>query len=380
MIAPRKILAIKLRALGDTVLMTAALQELRRAYPNAEIHVVATNTWASLLEKNPAIDRVWLYERHKSATARARNVAKLALNLRKEKFDVVVNFHASPSSSALAFAVGAKVRAIHFHGHHDKNRYSTVVIPGKGELKPIIERDMDAVRALGVSVPEGRLPRIFLDPREIDESLLRIRRMGISGPLLCLGIGASRPTKVWPLDRFATMAIRWCEEMKGSVIVFNSRQETDLARAFYTAIDEKLVTWYKDRDARMAIRARILNETEIPLRQMSAIMMKAVAYLGNDSGPKHIAVASGLPTVTLFGPEDPFEWHPYPRALHPLLFVEGLKCRKDNLPGYRPWCGLNVCTIEEHRCMKLLSEDDAYHTLRTLADRMLAERGAIPPV
>src|SRR3989338_4246346 len=132
---PKKILVIKLRALGDTVLMTAPLLELRRIFPHAEIHVTVTSPWTPLLEFHPGVNRIWAYERRKETAARAKTIAALALKLRKENFDCVINFHASPSSSTLAFATGAKIRSVHFHGHRDKNRYSTVEIPGKGKIK-----------------------------------------------------------------------------------------------------------------------------------------------------------------------------------------------------------------------------------------------------
>src|SRR5690606_15899913 len=121
-----------------------------------------TSQWAPLLEGHPAVDRVWHYHRRKDMTARAKTLARFALELRRERYDLVLNFHASPSSSTLAFATGAKTRAIHFHGHTDKNRYSTVEIPGKGQVKKAIERDLDVVRALGIEVPEGRMPRVVL--------------------------------------------------------------------------------------------------------------------------------------------------------------------------------------------------------------------------
>lgn len=368
MFTPRKILVIKFRAMGDTILMTAPLSELRKAYPDAEIHVVVTASWAPLLEHHPAVNRLFTYERHKEATARAKAIARLALTLRKERYDCVINFHASGSSSALAYAIGAKTRSIHFHGHNDKNLYSTVEIPGKGTLKPIIERDMDAVRALGVSIPEGAMPSVFLSQGEIDKAKFRLDLMGLQGPLLCLGIGASRPTKTWPLERFASIAIRWVDQYKGSVVVLNSRDEEPLARKFYEAIDEKIVSWYSDQNTRRNVRSKIINEMQVPLRQLASILSCADLYLGNDSGPKHLAVAVGTPTITIFGPEDPFEWHPYPKGKHPLHFIEGLKCRKDHLPGFRPWCGLNECVAEEHRCMKMIAEDDVFRTIERVFD------------
>ena len=366
LITPKKILAIKLRALGDTVIMSASLLALKKAYPNSEIDVLVTNTWASLLENHPAVNRIWKYERHKDAPSRAKAVAKLALKLRKEKYDCVVNFHASPSSSALAYALGSKVRSIHFHGHQDKNRYSTVTVPGKGELKPIIERDLDTVRALGVLIDEPYTPQIFLNEDEIKEAENRIQVLGLKKPILCLGIGASRSTKSWPLDRYASIAIRWCEDTNGSVICFNSREEELQAKSFFNFVDDKLAQWYQDTQKRKQVRSRIICETQISLRTMSALFKNSSVYLGNDSGPKHIAVASGLSSVTVFGPEDPFEWHPYPKDKHPIHYIEGLSCRKDHQPGFKPWCGLHECVVEEHRCMRQIAEDDVYRTVKNL--------------
>jgi ADP-heptose:LPS heptosyltransferase len=340
---PKKILAIKLRALGDTVLMTAALKELKRAYPAAEIDVVVTQTWAPLLEGNPNISRIWKYERYNDAPSRAKAIARLALRLRREKYDAVVNFHASPSSATLAFAMGAKVRSIHFHGHRDKNRYSTVVVPGKGVLKPIIERDMDTVRALGVHVPAGRLPEIPLSNDEHEKAKRWIAENGLTAPLLIMSLGASRPAKAWPIDRFAALAIEWIREKSGSVLAIAGPDETRELFLFQKAVE--------DLGADAETRAKIRAENSFGLRELAGLLSQAAVYAGNDSGPKHIAIAVGAPTVTVFGPEHPFEWHPYSTIRHPYLFIEPLSCRKDADPGMPSWCGVHDCITEQHRCM-----------------------------
>jgi ADP-heptose:LPS heptosyltransferase len=367
MFTPRKILVIKLRALGDTILMTAPLMELRKAYPGAEIHVVASAAWAPLLEGHPAVDRVIPYVRHSGAASRAKAIARLAIALRKKAYDCVINLHASPSSSALAYATGAKLRSVHFHGHKDKNRHSTVTIPGKGTLKPVIERDMDSLRALGLNIPAGAIPEVLLTPEETSSAKRRIEALGLYGPILGIGIGASRPTKRWPIERFAASAIRWCDQYRGSALVFHSREEEGLAKEFFAAVDRKLVEWYSDRESRNAVRARILSENQPPIRGLAALLSQVALYVGNDSGPKHLAVAVGAKTLTLFGPEDPFEWHPYPHDRHPILYIDGLSCRNDQLLGFKPWCGLNDCIKEEHRCLKGIPEDEAFRAIEKLA-------------
>ncbi len=348
---PERILAIKLRSLGDTVLMTAPLLELHEAFPRSAIDVAVPAAWAPLLENHPAVRKVWTFERRDQAASRARAVTRLALAVRREAYDWAVNFHASPSSSLIAFASGAAVRSVHFHGHRDRNRYSTVEVPGKGTLKPVIERDMDTVRALGLSIPAGRLPRVFLREQEGQAAQGRLDTLSLTGPVLGIGLGASRPTKHWPAERFAQLAVRWCLDREGSALAVTSPQEEPLARDFLKQVDDALTELVPDTRLRALIRPRIRVESTLGIRELSAVISRLSAFAGNDSGPRHLAVAVGTPSVTLFGPEDPTEWHPYPQDLHPRLFLEGLPCRRDADPGMPAWCGLQECSVEKLRCM-----------------------------
>ena len=370
MTAPRRILAIKLRSLGDTILMTAPLTELKAAYPQAEIDVVVSAAWAPLLEGHPAVARIFRYERHPHAASRAKAVARLALSIRRHRYDWAACFHASPSSATLAFASGAPVRSVHFHGHRDKNRYSTVQIAGKGSLKPIIERDMDTIRALGIQAPTGALPKVWLTDAEKEEADLRIQHLH-GEPVIGLGLGASRPTKSWPIQRFAEVAVDWCARRNGRVIAVASNEESGLAAEFLAAVDREISAKTGDPAARAAIRTRISLEQGLPIRNLAALLSRLAVFVGNDSGPRHLALAVGTPTVTIFGPEDPFEWHPYPRDRHPYLFVESLNCRKDADPGMPPWCALNTCVTEKHLCMTAIKTDQVLAEI----ERVAAEGG-----
>jgi ADP-heptose:LPS heptosyltransferase len=362
-----KILAIKLRALGDTVLMTAPLLELIRAYPQAEIHVMVLKPWAPLLDGFPGIHKIWTYDPPKNKLKRSLSLVHMASSLRKEKFDSVINFHASPSSATLAYATGAQTRSIHFHGHHDKNKYSTVTIPGKGFLKPIIERDMDTVRALGIHVPAGRSPSLTLSSSETTEAENFLTKLNLRRPLLGISLGASRPTKSWPLDRFASLAIEWAKQEQGGVFAFAGPTETQEIHEFLKAVDERLMHEFDTQKARSEVRNSIAATNDIPLRKLVAIIGQLSTLACNDSGPKHIAAAINTPTVTLFGPEDPFEWHPYPKNNHPFLFVENLPCRKDADEGMPPWCGLHQCTTEDHRCMRMIGIDSVLKECQRVA-------------
>lgn len=356
-----KILAIKTRSMGDTALLTAPLIELTRAFPQATIDVVVTDSWAPLLQRFPGIHKVWtIPPSSESRALRAKAIACLALTLRKQKYDGVINFHASSSSARLAHWTGAQIKSIHFHGHRDKNRFSTVNIPGKGTLKPIIERDMDALRALGLHIPAGRSPQIFLQPSEIEEAKRLIQKLNFKTPLLGLSLGASRPSKSWPIERFAALAIEWCRKAKGSVIAFAGPTEDHLIHEFLNSIDDLLSQMIPDTQDRSLIRKQMTALNQLPLRMLAATLQQLSVLAGNDSGPRHLAVAVNTPTVTLFGPENPFEWHPYPRERHPYVFIKDLPCRKDADPEMPPWCGLSQCIVEEHKCMRMIGVDQVF--------------------
>lgn len=344
MAPPKKILAIKLRSMGDTVLMTAPILELIKAFPGAELHVVATSPWHEILEGLPGIKKIWPYQRHEDKTARARAIALIGLKLRKEKYDCVVNFHASPSSATLSFATGAKTRANHFHGLKDKNLYSTITIPGKGVVKPVIERDMDTVRSLGLSIPTGKLPKMVLTNEEKQYSANWIEKSGLKAPIAVFGLGSSKPSKSWPMKRFAELASKWVQATHGSVLAIMDAKELPVEQVFFHEVDAAVPPG--------PFQSAIQTAVSLPLRHLAGILAQSALFVGNDSGPKHMAIAVDTPTVTIFGPEDPFEWHPYSIEQHPYLFIEGLICRRDAQPGFPPWCGIYECILEKHRCMQ----------------------------
>ncbi len=327
--------------------MTASLNALRKKFPNTEIHAAVTSPWASLLQEQNSVDRIWPYERREERTARAKTIARLGFKLRKEKYNWVINFHASPSSALLAFSTGAPIRAIHFHGHKDKNRFSTVTIPGKGSVRPNIERDLDCIRALGINVPVGELPNLSIRKSETQMALAILEKENIRKPFLAIGVGASRLTKIWPVERFAQIATHWNQTTQGSVILVTGPDETMLRDQFLS----------KYSDGIYSAHAK-------PLRQLMGFLSHSQAYFGNDSGPKHMAVALGIPTITVIGPEDPFEWHPYSKSDHPYLFIPDMDCRSDALPGHPPWCGLNACTEKAHQCMMGIQVKEAWNKIK----------------
>lgn len=323
---------IKLRAMGDTVLTTSALAALRETLPGAEIHGLFPEVWAPLIENHPACDRIWRWPKPQGL-GKLLQTWSFAAQLRKARYDAVIALHAASTTAWLARLSGAPVRSVHFHGIHDDNRFSTVEIAGKGRIQPILERDMDALRALGLEIVKPPKPKIHLTAAEKDAAQTWLRERDAKGPVMSLGLGASRPTKQWPPAKFLELSEAWNRRTRGSVLLILGPGEKPLAEPFF-------------------MKPYAMVRTSGDLRETAALLGACDLFVGNDSGPKHLAAAVGTPTITLFGPENPFEWHPYDRDEHRLVFHEGLSCRKALAPGLPEWCGIPACEVERHRCMR----------------------------
>lgn len=347
---PRKILAIKIRPLAETLIFTAALRELARLLPATEIHVVANQRWASLLADLPFIHRVWPIERHARKVSRARAIARLGLQLRARKFDWALGFHGSPSVATLAFAAGARQRAIHFHGHRDPTGFANVPIPRRMHTTNAFQKDLDVLRAFGLAVGNvDPTPMIALQEEERAQAESYLSGLGINGPRLGLAIGANRPSKIWPVENYVELARRWCDATGGSVVTITKSGDEEVRDAFATRA--------KGIVPRLQIAHDDVNDADP--RRMAALISRLNLLAGNDTGPRHLAVAAGIPSLTFFGPEEPFDWHPYDRRRHPAFFIPKLACRNDGRAGEPAWCGITHCTVENHRCMKGLRVDEA---------------------
>ncbi len=371
---PLKILAVKIRALGDTVLLTASLSELRRHYPSAEIHVLVDQRFAEIVQGVAGVSTVWRYQTGLSWVQRVLQNRRFGQALAAERFDVALNFHASLSSARLVRRSGAAVKAVHFHDFHQRDRFSTHKIPDQWVLKPAIQRDLDTLRALGLECGLQVMPGLELQEHERAWAREKVGGIGTSLPSSCfsstvpsslLGLapGASRTTKAWPPERFAALADAWWRMSRESekrpgkeparvVVLLGSPAEKNLLTAVVAEVRRLQKQNVGDERAEAEADLPWLQVCcDLSVRELMAVCSQLSLLVANDSGPKHVAVGLGIPTLTLFGPEDPFEWHPYPQQEHPYFYKKNLACRNQGLFPEYPWCGIERCEVEKHRCM-----------------------------
>jgi ADP-heptose:LPS heptosyltransferase len=291
-----RVLVIKVRALGDTLLATPALTALRRGLLGAEITVLVSPAGREVLEGNPDVDAILVYDKRVRGLDYQWRVWR---ELARRRFDTAVALHASFRTALLARASGAPRRVV--HNHSGANFFSTVRIPFKKESKSAIQRDLDAVRSLGLAAAGETL--VF----PIDAEALRAARLFLAerrmdaGGFLVLIPGAGKERKRWTADAAAAFLDSIARRLPARWVVLAGPADRELAAAI---------------QAKARHRPPVFSQG---VKAAGALLSLSRGAVTTDSGPKHIAVAMNVPTLTLWTDEPEAEWHPYDPARHALL-------------------------------------------------------------
>jgi len=344
----RRILAIKLREVGDVVIWTSALQGLRSLLPEATIDVLVREHAEPVLRGQPWIDRV-----HTVRSRKPLHLARSLIALRAENYDLALGFYATNTLCRLFPLVGARQRVLYHHKRACTPRFSTFNLPDPGGLENAILRDHQVIRALGFE-SEPASPKLELAGAERSrarESLLRyfpdLDEEGFK--LLALLPGGSRETKRYPKDLWLRLLDRIVEtQPQVPVAVF---------------VDPELsVEW----DLRQVCDARgIPFFDRLDLRELMGLLSWTDLIVCNDSGPKHIAVALGARSITLFGPTEVGEWHPYDRQVHPVI-RETVPCRDLGPQDNEPFRYCTVPQCDHLSCLRQIDPNEVWTRTRGL--------------
>ena len=154
---------------------------------------------------------------------------------------------------------------------------------------------------------------------------------------IIMGVVATRLTKMWPLKNYASLAKLIVEKNSHTKIIIPLSK---------SSVDQKI----KNELQSFNLPANVVLY-EWPLEVLPSVFGQASLYIGNDTGLKHLAVATGVKSYTFFGPEPANEWHPYNSKNHPYFYLEGLSCRTRT----HHYCGLSVCDLKEENMQCLTS-------------------------
>lgn len=309
----RRVLVVRLRSIGDTVLATPSLYALRRFLPHVQIDVLLESWVAPVLEGSELVNNVITVERG-STVSRAR----VARRLRAEHYDVAYNLHGGTTATLLTRSSGARHRV----GYQDYqySRLFNHAAPPASELwgtekTHSVEQQLALLGWTGVPVsdrPRTQLAVTEKAKRSVAERL-RAAHVDEAKPLALIHPAAAFETKQWATANFARVS----EELS--------------ARGFdcvaIAAPNEKQVINALVENS----QARITAFTDLSLPEVTALCSRSRLFVGNDSGVAHIAAAVGAPSVVIFGSSNVSHWRPWTIAPSEVVREE-LPCQP--CPGY----------------------------------------------
>jgi len=253
-----RIAVIRLRSMGDCVLTTPALALLKAHRPDLQVRVVVEPRFAGVFEDNPDVDEI-------SPRVGSR-------------VDLALNFHGGTRSMWMTLASGAEF-GVGFAHHRFSGIYSHRIPRAQeilGEERPVHTAEHLASAMFWLGVPLSEVPRA---------KLVASKRPAYS-PYMVMHPFAATSEKTWPVERFVTVADQLQAAGLEPMILAGPADDTSPFSKFQVF-----------RNA--------------PLSEVKNLMSGAALFIGNDSGPAHIAAAFGIPVLVLFGPSDPVTWAPW---------------------------------------------------------------------
>jgi heptosyltransferase-3 len=326
----RRVLVVRLRSIGDTVLTTPSLMALRRFLPDAQIDILLEDWVAPVLEGFDAVDSVLTFSR-KSKKSRI----EVLLKLRRNKYDVVFNLHGGTTSTFFVRAAGAKHR-VGFSHYRYKFLYNHLLSSSKDfwhtEKIHSAEQHLALLGFAGVPVldkPKSRLVVTETALKSLEEKLTAEtqRRRGedaknfwaetsfekskiqnLKSKIALIHPTAAFDTKQWATENFARIA-EFLYEKGFSTIAIATQKEREVL--------EKL---------KQNSRVPIITFDNLTLPEITALASKATLFVGNDSGIAHIAAAVETPSVVIFGSSNVVHWRPWTNAPNEIVY-EKLSCQ-----------------------------------------------------
>ena len=306
---PQNILVIDFGQLGDVVLSMPALAAVRRKFPHARITVAvgraagAVVELAGVADETLAVDRVALRDGPKALSI--FRIGQLLKDVRRRRFDFVIDLHSLSETNLLGFISGARQRLYARRPTRSLDYLSNFrpQPPVEDRTKHAIDRYLDVLAPLGVG-EVSRVPRLPVreaDSRAVEE-LLKKAKAGADAPLVGIFPGAGHPSRCWPLERFAELAWMLVRNDSVRVVLFAGPEERPKVREMKAALPPSTV---------------VLDRLTIP--QLAAAAARLSVFISNDTGPMHIAAAVGTPVVILMAQHPMFNCYIPPGERHQVV-------------------------------------------------------------
>jgi heptosyltransferase-2 len=346
------VLVLQTSFLGDTVLTLPLLAEIKRRFPNVRLSFFCSPQGKQLAEACCFIDRIIIDDK-KGADGGWHGLWRQALRLRQMAFTLALTPHKSLRSALMLYLARIPCR-VGFRQSKGWFLFNRLV--HRPAARHDVERTLSLLGAFGIPIEECEPRSDILGARDchtrVSQELLGMKN---DGKRLLIGVnpGSVWPTKRWDMEGYA----RLIELLKGrwdcEVVLFGGKEDAQVAAAIKTNCGLNCENFA----ARFA------------LRELPAALGACDVFITNDSGPMHIAVARGVPTVALFCATTP-ELGFYPYSPAAVVVQKDLPCRPCSSHGGRR------CPLGTEDCIRLIRPEHVLQAVEKLIERRSGETGA----
>ena len=290
MILYKNILIIRTDRIGDLVLTTPAIQTLKKAAPLARITLLVSAATQDLVKGFPAIDQILIDDRKKKHKG-FFGFFRLIQMIKKQQFDLVINYHTKKRTNLLCFLAGIPHRL----GFCDKKfgfLLTDKILDRRSlGLKHEIQYCLDVLQKLGITSMPNPPTFVSIQP-EAEVWAQQFIAENIKQPelkIIAIHPQASCPTKKWPLQRFIELMVKIQTQYPSFFIIIGAEKHDDIFIQFSQNFEGRSVN--------------VSGETTLP--QLVSLLKRCDILISNDSGPVHIADAVGTPVVSIFTRNQP---------------------------------------------------------------------------
>jgi lipopolysaccharide heptosyltransferase I len=345
-----KILILRLSAVGDVIRTLPAIKSLKENYPSSFISWIVEEPSQALLESQPEVDEVILFPRKrwtrgmKSLRGLWRTVGEVrgfVKSLRRQRFEVVLDFHGILKTGLLSFLSGSPKRIGYDRRSTKEGNFlfsnSKVRLPRERISR--FQRNLALLKGVGLDAKELKynlyVPR---EDRERVESFFKTSSPLLKSPLIAIHPGTSTKAlfKRWMPDQYAKLADRLVRELDATILFTWGNGELEWVEGIRKEMKEK----------------SFLGPKTESLAQLGELYKHCDLYIGGDTAPMHIASFAGIPTVVIYGPTDPIENEP---------FGSHIKVRRE--------VGCNPChkySCKDLICIKAISADEVFKATKEI--------------
>jgi len=293
----KRIAVIRLDEIGDVVLTGPFLRELRKAAPETLITLVVKPAVHNLVEFCPYVDEVLTFQNHTALSPLRRFLEILAFSqtvLRRRRFDLVIiprwDFDiynalslAFFSNASWRIGFSERVNLVKQALNHHYDLFLTHAVDSRG-IRHEVLRSLEMLPILGAHAAETTL-EAWTTPQDDAFAVRFLERNGVGVHERIIGLGpfCRDPKRTWPMERYIDLASWMSREFKARIMVVGGEEDSGHRESFGLRLGSSLV----------------FSAGSATLRQTMSLLRHCRLFIGNDSGPMHLAASVGLPVVEI---------------------------------------------------------------------------------